>query len=95
MTKRTVFKGEANQASPLLPAPMLPSDMDAIRALVAGTADGAQQRAVVRWLMLATDLHGLAFRADQRLTDFALGKQWVGRQFYDIANSQIKEVKHE
>lgn len=93
MTKRTVFKGEANQASPLQAVPILPSDADAIKAMVAGAADGAQQRAVVRWLMLATDLHGLAFRADQRMTDFALGKQWVGRQFYDIANSQIKEVK--
>ena len=92
MTKRTVYKGEARQSSPLEAAPWMPSDMDAIKALVAGKADAGQQKAVVRWLMLATDVHGLAFRSDVRLTDVALGKQWVGRQFLDIANSELREV---
>jgi hypothetical protein len=87
------FAGRARQDDPLQAVEATPEFVDAIHALVAGKADPFQQRAVVRWLMLATAAHGLEFRSDRDLSAFASGKRWVGVQFLDVANSQIVEVK--
>jgi hypothetical protein len=84
--------GKANLAAPWDAAPVDPADILAIQALVAGTANADQQRRVVLWIEAATGVTDWAFRPGQdgqRATDLALGKQWVGKQFFTLARAYL------
>lgn len=76
---------------PWLPADYRYSDVVAIQALNAGTADPAQQKAALDWIINhAAETYGEPFRSDadggSRDTDYALGKAKVGREIVKLIN---------
>ena len=79
--------------------PWLPPDYDdrvvyAVRALSQGNANQGQQAIIMRWIRYITEFEGSAFRpggADgDRDTNFALGKQFVGQQFFKMLHPELK-----
>ena len=76
--------------SPLLPAKYDAADSAAIRALAAGTASAAQQRAALDWIIhVLCRTYDEPFRPGEegrRDTDFALGMAHVGRELVKHAN---------
>lgn len=85
--------GEAAQANPLEAVPWDPEDKAALTAIKECRATPAQQELFMVWFIKATAVHEIEFRPDARLSAVATGKRWVGKQFFDIVNSVIKEVK--
>ncbi len=80
---------------PWLPADYRYSDVVAIQAVYAGTADPAQQRAALDWIInQAAETYGEPFRSDAdggaRDTDYALGKAKVGREIVKMINYSPK-----
>lgn len=76
---------------PWLPAPYEVADIDAMKALAAGTATDFQQRQAVNWIVnIAALTYDEPFRSDadggERSTSFALGKAHVGRQVMKLVN---------
>lgn len=85
---KTKIRGSVDLTAPWQPAECDPADVNAIQAMARGEATATQQGRVIRWLARATDCDGMAFRPGpdgQRATDFALGKQFVGKQFFTLA----------
>lgn len=93
MTQRVTFSGEAKQGSPLEAVPWDPEDKAALTAIKECRATPEQQKLFMAWFIKATAIDELEFRPDARLSAVATGKRWVGKQFFDIINSVIKEVK--
>lgn len=84
--------GTADLDPPWNPTQAEPADIVAIQAIVAGTANADQQQRFVLWLAKATGVDGWAFRPGpdgQRATDLALGKQFVGKQFFTLARAAL------
>lgn len=77
-------------SAPWHPATYNDADMAAIKALAAGTANEAQQRRALDWIVhTACGTYDLSFRPGtdgERETAFAEGKRWVGLQV-------VKQIK--
>ena len=74
-------------AAPWLPIPYERADVVAAQALMAGTADKAQQKMVVEWIKRATGLYDMTFYPGPdgaRNSDFAQGRRFVGLQFVKL-----------
>jgi len=68
------------------------ADCHAIKAVAAGTADEAQQKRAIEWIILkACRAYEVSFYPDDqggaRDTDFALGRQFVGQQIVKLINA--------
>jgi hypothetical protein len=82
------FVGQAHLPPPWAPTVAEPADISAIKALVAGNANEAQQLRAVEWLKRATAVGELEFRPDSdRATAFAAGKRFVAIQFFTLAQA--------
>lgn len=88
------IQGRTNQSEPWQPAPVTPSEIEAIQALAAGVANDAQQLAFLRWLEKATAVGELEFRGDSdRASAFAAGKRFVGLQFFTLCKAALPREK--
>lgn len=75
------------------PAPFLSADAGAIQALASGTANEGQQKRALKWIMeSACALPHWAYRADQRETDIALGRHFVGQQIAGLLKVNISQL---
>jgi hypothetical protein len=85
---KTALLGQTNLPPPWAPTPAEPADVSAIRALMQGTANEAQQLRVVDWLKRASGLGELEFRPDgDRASAFASGKRFVAIQFFTLSQA--------
>jgi hypothetical protein len=79
---------------PYLPAPYDKSDIAAFKALRDGVAEPYQQQLALEWLMQASRAYDMPFHPGsltpgddpERLTSFALGMQWIGKQVFKLIN---------
>lgn len=79
---------------PYIPAPYDKSDIAAFKAMRDGCAEPYQQQLVLEWIVQATRAYDMPFAPGsatpgddgRRLTDFALGMQWVGKQVLKLIN---------
>lgn len=86
--------GKRVVADPLLPTETSHAEMHAIKSLVVGKANDAQQRLFVEWLMRATGARETEFVPGDdgaRLSAFASGKRFVGLQFFTLAQAILPE----
>lgn len=93
--RRPVIKGQADTSSPWNITETSPTELAAIRALVAGNASEDQQRGFVKWLARATAVGDMSFRPGgddgRRASDFAEGKRFVGLQFFTLAKTVARD----
>ncbi len=78
------------ERAPWLPAPYELADVNAVQAVIAGTANPDQQRRAMRWVIEhAAATYDMAFRPGgedgRRDTDFALGRAYVGQQIVKLS----------
>lgn len=88
-TKRIVSAPAAPAHVPISPEA---ADFHAIHAMIRCDATPEQQRRFVLWFNKATGVSENSFRPGEdgrRETDFALGKKFVGDQFWSIAKTQL------
>lgn len=80
-----------------MPADFNHSDASAVQAWAAGKANEGQQKRAFDWILKkACGVPVWAFRADQRETDIALGRQFVGQQIMGLLNVNLSKLeKHE
>lgn len=74
------------------PADYSPEDAAALQALQKGVANAAQQQRALDWIVLqACRTYDFAFRpgANDRDTNIALGRQFVGQQIVKLLNIKI------
>jgi hypothetical protein len=72
---------------PWEPAMVTQAELHAIRALYQGQANEEQQRVFVDWLTKASGVLELEFRTNDRESNFAGGKRFVGLQFFSLAKT--------
>lgn len=78
------------ERAPWLPAAYELADVNAVQAVIAGTASPEQQRRAMRWVIeQAAATYDMAFRPGaedgRRDTDFALGRAFVGQQIVKLS----------
>lgn len=60
-------------------------DVVALQALHQGTADAAQQKRAIKWIIeQASAYYELSFNEDQKLEDFSEGRRFVGKQIVNM-----------
>lgn len=85
---------QSRQAQGSDPAPFSSSDAAALQALGAGTANDGQQKRALDWILKnACGLPIWAYRADERETYVALGRQFVGQQIMGVLKANISALK--
>lgn len=87
--KRTPSAQALAAAAPWLPVDYELSDVTALQALARGDADPDQQRRALKWIInSAAATYDFPFRpgADDRDTNVALGRQFVGQQIVKLLN---------
>ncbi len=88
--KKKGIEGTTDLDPPWQPTQVIPADIGAIKALVAGTATEYQQQLVVAFLMRATGINEMEFRPEgDRASTFASGKRFVGMQFFQLAKAVL------
>lgn len=81
-----------SESSPLRPPKPEKKHVGAIQALSRGEASEHQQKLALDWIVKELcKAHDLAFHPDQRETDFALGKQFIGKQIIKMTLINIGE----
>lgn len=66
------------------------ADAAALQALVRGNASTDQQMRAIKWIIDASGTYDLPYRPDSaRDTDFACGKQFVGKQIVKLINLNL------
>lgn len=86
--------------APWLPSQYEMADYFAVKALVAGVATEDQQKRVLRWIIeKSSALYEPAWRPGgeegRRNTDYALGRQHVGRELVKLINSTPDQLRRE
>ena len=84
------------QASPWLPPPYDLADVSALQALARGDADPEMQRRALRWIIdRVADTYGFPYRpgANDRDTNIALGRQFVGQQIVKLLNINLATLR--
>lgn len=83
----------APSANPLERPDYYEADVHALRALLIGNATPDQQKRACKFVIdHICGTYDMAFRPDARMTDLALGKQWVGQTlvwFFNAAPTKI------
>jgi hypothetical protein len=70
------------------------ADAWAIQALFRGEADPRQQKRAMDWILnVAAKVYDLPYFDNQRDTDFALGKGFVGRQILKLSKLDTNEME--
>ena len=94
ITKRPAKLVPAHIAHGPEPAKFTSSDVSAIQALLAGTANDGQQKHALNWILDSACVLPLwPYRADQRETDIALGRQFVGQQIVGLLSINISALR--
>lgn len=76
------------------PSPFTSSDAIAMQAVASGKADEQQQRHALDWILKSgCGLPVWAYRENQRETDIALGRQFVGQQIMGLLNANISLLR--
>lgn len=84
------------QASPWLPAQYDLADASAMQALARGDATQDMQRRALRWIIdRACETYGFPYRpgANDRDTNLALGRQFVGQQIVKLLNLNLAAMR--
>lgn len=86
---------KAPKVPPYGPAPWDEADAFAIKALIAGNANDAQQRRAIDWIInRACQTYDEPFIPDNpRATDYLLGRRSVGLQIVKLANVSLGALK--
>lgn len=78
------------------PAPFEVADAVAIQAVARGEANNDQQKRALKWILeSACSLPVWAYRNDERETNVALGRHFVGQQIVGIMKVNISRMKKE
>lgn len=77
-----------------VPATFTSTDAAALQAVAAGTANDGQQKRAIDWILKsACGLPVWPYRADERETCVALGRQFVGQQIMGVLKVNISTLK--
>lgn len=80
--------------SPILPPKYLKADVSALQAVQAGTANEHQQKRALNYIINnMCQTYDFPYRPDQRETDIALGKQFIGQQIVFLLKLNKEEIK--
>ena len=91
MKKKPLIAAEVPQGP--IPATFTSVDAGALQAVSSGTANEGQQKRALKWILeSACGLPLWAFRADQRETDIALGRHFVGQQIVGLLKVNISQL---
>lgn len=94
ITKRPAKLVPAPIAHGSEPAKFTSSDVAAMQALRSGTANDGQQKHALKWILdSACGLPLWPYRPDQRETDIALGRQFVGQQIVGLLSINISALR--
>lgn len=75
------------------PAPFTSSDATALQAVASGTANNGQQKRALDWILKsACGLPIWPYRADERETCVALGRQFVGQQIMGVLKVNVSAL---
>ena len=78
------------------PAPFALADADAMRALGTGTADEAQQKRALKWIIeQACATYQWPYRDSARETDVALGRAFAGQQIVGLMKVDIANLRRQ
>lgn len=82
----------AKKLGGLTMAPFEPADASAVQAVFNGTADEAQQRRAMRWILEGScRIHETSFSPDNaRLSDFHEGQRFVGKQIAEMLRTDVR-----
>lgn len=79
---------------PYEPQGYLLNEYQAFKAMAAGNASPEQQKLVMSVMLYKISaVDDLAYRPNQRDTDFALGKQFVGQQINALVNADYQALR--
>lgn len=93
---RTPTNADLLEASPWLPAQYDLADASALQALARGEATPDMQKRALRWIIdRAADTYGFSYRpgANDRDTNLALGRQFVGQQIVKLLNVNLAALR--
>lgn len=87
----------ATQPHGPVPAPITSADASAMQALRDGVANEGQQQHAIKWILeSACALQVWPYRENQRETDIALGRHFVGQQIVGLMKANVSQLrKHE
>lgn len=84
----------APQAHGAVPAPFTANDAAAVQAFAAGSANEGQQKHALRWILeSACALPLWPYRDNQRETDIALGRHFVGQQIMGVLRVNVSQLR--
>ena len=70
------------------------ADVEALQALSRGEAGPEQQKRALRWILeRGCALHQWGYYGNQRETDIALGRQFVGQQIHGLLNLRLSDLR--
>ena len=76
------------------PAPFTSGDAAALQALAAGTANDGQQKQALKWILEgACQLPVWTYGKDERETNVALGRQYVGQQIMGVLKVNLSALR--
>lgn len=85
------------ESAPWLPPPYELADVDAMKALAAGTATKNQQVRALAWILgPAAGRLDMSYRPGEdgrRDTDFAEGRRFVGNQVVKLINTDLSKLR--
>lgn len=85
-------------AKALAPGVALPryelADVTALQALAGGTADEAQQKRALKWIIEnAAAMYEWSYKEQPRETDIALGRQLVGQSIVGLLKLNLSDLR--
>lgn len=86
-----------NKNAPWFPVPYDLADVNAVRALQAGTASAEQQQRALKWIVQnACGTYELSYRpTSDRDTSFAEGRRFVGLQIVKLLHTDTSVLRKE
>lgn len=79
---------------PHMPAEYELADVSAVQAIHTGTATADQQARALKWIIeIAAGTYDAHFYPDARLTDFALGRAFVGQQIVKMLRLNVSALR--
>lgn len=93
--RKAIYQAALDHA-PFLPCDYEQADVISIQALFAGTATAVEQKRAVAWILKLTGINDEPFfpggEDGRRMTDMALGKANVGRQFMKLVKLNLARI---
>lgn len=70
------------------------ADVSAIQAVLSGTAEEDQQRRAMKWIIeSAANMYGFQYYPNDRDTNFALGRAFVGQIIVGVSKLNISALR--